>query len=121
MIPNPMEKTFIKETQYNSTRLLAVTLAFYLDRSFSRACTMKDVRKCFIIRSKQLSLCIMGRKYLGGSEGKAQLKRKQKSVPVRWPGKSKMMRMTPHRAPRKEGAPSRDAPVRSFHQLRTLK
>ena len=34
MIPNPMEKTFIKEMHYNSTRLLAVTLAFYLDRSF---------------------------------------------------------------------------------------
>ena len=68
MIPILTEKTFIKETHYNSTRLLAATLAFYLDRSFSKACTMKDVRERFIIRMKQLSLCIMGRQYMGGSE-----------------------------------------------------
>ena len=65
MIPNLTEKTFIRETHYNSTRLLAVTLAFYLDRSFSKTCTMKDVREHFIVRMKQLSLCITGRKYMG--------------------------------------------------------
>ena len=43
---------------------------------------MKDIRECFIGRSKQLSLCIMGRKYMGGLEQKAQLKRKQKLVPA---------------------------------------
>ena len=31
---------------------------------------------------KQLSLCITGRKYLSGSERKAQLKCKKKSVPA---------------------------------------
>ena len=79
MIPNPKEKIFVKEVHYNSTCLLAATLAFYIDRSFRKSCTMKEVRECFIIRTKQLSLCITGRKYLGGSERKAQLKCKRKS------------------------------------------
>ena len=43
---------------------------------------MKEVREHFIIRTKQLDLCITGRKYLGGSERKAQLKCKRKSVPA---------------------------------------
>ena len=68
MIQNLTEKTFVKETDYNWIKLLAVTLAFYLDRSFGKACKMKDVREHFIVRTKQLSLCIMGRKYVGGSE-----------------------------------------------------
>ena len=82
MIPNPKEKTFVKEVHYNSTHLLAATLAFYIDRSFRKTCTMKEVRECFIVRTKQLSLCITGRKYLSGYKRKAQLKCKKKSVPA---------------------------------------
>ena len=82
MIPNLKEKTFVKEAHYKSTCLLAATLAFYIDRSFVKTCTMKEVRECFIVRTKQLSLCITGRKYLSGSERKAQLKCKKNSVPA---------------------------------------
>ena len=76
MIPNLKEKTFVKEMHYNSTCLLVVMLAFYVDRSFGKTCTMKEVREKFIIRMKQLSLCITWRKYLSGSERKAQLKQR---------------------------------------------
>ena len=82
MILNPKEKTFIKEVHFNSTQLLAATLAFYIDRSFGKSCTMKEVRVHFIVQNKQLSLCITGRKYLSGSKRKAQLKCKKKSVPA---------------------------------------
>ena len=43
MIQNPEEKMFIKEAHYNTTQLLAVTVAFYMDRSFRKSCTMKEV------------------------------------------------------------------------------
>ena len=43
MIPNPKEETFVKEVHYNSTCLLAGTMAFYIDRSFGKSCTMKKV------------------------------------------------------------------------------
>lgn len=81
MILNTKEETFLKEAHYNSKCLLAVTVAFYVDRSFGKSCTMKEVQEWFIVQMKQLSLCIMGRKYLGGSERKAQLKCKKKLVP----------------------------------------
>ena len=82
IIPNLKEKMFMKEMHYNSTCLLAATLAFYVDRSFGKTCTMKEVKEKFIVRMKQLSLCITGRKYIGGSERKAQLNHKRKSVPA---------------------------------------
>ena len=81
MILNLKEKTFVKEAHYNSTHLLAATVAFYVDRSFRKSCSIKEVWEWFIVQMKQLSLCITGRKYLGGSERKAQLKCKKKSVP----------------------------------------
>ena len=77
------EKTFIKEVHFNSTRLLVVMLAFYLDWSFGKTCMMKEVWEKFIIRLKPLSLCIMGRKYLGSLERKAQLKKNRKAGPHR--------------------------------------
>ena len=106
MIPNPKEKTFIKEVHFNSTWLLAATLAFYIDRSFGKLCIMKEVRECFIVWTKQFSLCIMGRKYLGGSKRKAQLKHKKKSVPAETAGKilTMMMTMTLHKSPRRQEA-----------------
>ena len=76
MILNPKEKTFVKEVHFNSSWLLAATLAFYINRSFGKSCTMKEVR------AKQLSQCITMRKYLSESERKAQLKCKKKSVPA---------------------------------------
>ena len=82
MIPVLTEKTFVKEAHFNSTRLLVAMLAFYLDQSFGKTCTMKEVWEKFIIKLKLLSLCIMGRKYLGGSERKAQLKKKRKLAPT---------------------------------------
>ena len=66
----------------STPHLLAATLAFYIDRSFRKTCTMKEVREHFIVRTKQLSLCITGRKYLDGSERTPQLKCKKKSVPA---------------------------------------
>ena len=82
MIPDPKEKTFMKETHYNIMRLLAATVMFYVDHTFSKTCMMKEVQERFIVCTKPLSLCITGRKYQGGLEWKAQLKRKRKSVPL---------------------------------------
>ena len=81
MIPDLEEKMFCKETHYNATRLLAATVTFYVDLSFGKSCTMKEVQENFIIHTKPLSLCITGYKYQGGSDRRSQLKRKRKSVP----------------------------------------
>ena len=74
MIPNPNEKGFKNESEYNATRLLAATLAFYIDRMFGKQCIMIDVQKKFVMRTKQLSLCIMGQKYFSGTGRKSQLR-----------------------------------------------
>ena len=81
MIPNLKGKTFLKEVHYNATCLLAAAITFYMYCSFSKAFTMKEVQECFMVHTKQLSLCIMGRKYQSGTERIAKLKRKRKSVP----------------------------------------
>ena len=49
MIPNLKEKTLVKEVHYNPIHLLAATLAFYINRSFGKLCTMKEVREHFIV------------------------------------------------------------------------
>ena len=49
MIPDPEEKTFRKEAYYNATRLLAATVAFYVDCLFGNQCTMKEVQEKFIV------------------------------------------------------------------------
>ena len=56
---------------------MAATTAYYIDRTFGRKCTMLNVQKKYMVRLKQISVCIMGRKYLGGRQ-----KKKRKNPPA---------------------------------------
>ena len=123
MVPNPKEKAFIKEVHFNSIWLLATTLAFYIDRSFGKLCTMKEVREHFIVWTKQLSLCITGRKYLSGSERKLNLNARRNQSQLKLPGKIMMMTMTLQKSPKRQEAQWRAGPIKQawaplLHQIK---
>ena len=77
MIPDASSDIIKKEKHSSPTRNLAATLAFKLLRKFGQGTTQRNMQELFDIRPKQLALCIMGRKYLGGTDRRA---RKQKSI-----------------------------------------
>ena len=75
MTPREDAKDLQQEPHYSPTRLLAATMTHIINKNFGRSMTMSELQQKFIVRPKQLSLCIMGRKYMGGSDKKALLKR----------------------------------------------
>ena len=65
-----------KQPDYSPTRLLAATLAYYIHKQFIQGTTMVELQKKYVVWPKTLALCITGKKYLGGTDRKAQEKRK---------------------------------------------
>ena len=78
--PRENAKELQQEPHYSPTRLLAATMAPIINKNFGRSVMMSELQWQFIVRPKQLSLCITGRKYMGGSDRKAQLKRRHDSM-----------------------------------------
>ena len=80
MIRKENARELQKEPHYSPTRLLAATMAHIINKNFGRSVSMSELQRQFVVRPKQLSLCITCRKYMGGSDRKAQLKRRGDSA-----------------------------------------
>ena len=76
--PDPQASLPQKEKSNSATRLLAVTYMFKILNKFGPSTTQKQLQEDYLIKPKQLSLCLMGRKNLRGSDKKA-VTRKRKS------------------------------------------
>ena len=77
MVPNA-ESQFIKKEKPNSPlRLLAATSAFKILNFFRTGVTQRKLQEVFDVKAKQLALCIMGQKYMGGSERKRKSSRSE--------------------------------------------
>ena len=75
MVPSA-ESQFIKKEKPNSPlHLLAVTLSFKILNFFGTGVTQRKIQEIFKVRAKQLALCIVGQKYMGGSERKRRSSR----------------------------------------------
>ena len=80
MIPRPEEKELYKQPNFLPMRLLAATLAYYIHKQFIQGTTMVELQKKYIVCPKTLTLCITGKKYQGGTNRKAQERRKWKNT-----------------------------------------
>ena len=65
LTPNPQASLLCKEKINSTTRLLAVTYTFKILNKFETGTTQKQIQENYLVKHKQLSLCLMGRKYLG--------------------------------------------------------
>ena len=77
MLPNGKHLTLRWELVNSPTRLLAALLYIKIKRTFLNEGTQKEMGELFLVKAKQLSKVIMGRKYLGRKDkkGAVQLKR----------------------------------------------
>ena len=71
MTPAMMSKEFTQERPNSTTRLLAATFTFKVMKKFGDGITQCKLQQQYQVKPKQLALCIMGQKYLGGNERKA--------------------------------------------------
>ena len=74
MTPNPKVECLQKEKGYSPTRLLAATLAYKILCRFVNGTTQREMQTRYIVKAKQLTACLTGHKYLGGSDRKASRK-----------------------------------------------
>ena len=69
---------FIKKEKPNSPLcLLAATSAFKILNFFGMGVTQRKLQEVFVVKAKQLALCIMGQKYMGRSERKRKTSRSE--------------------------------------------
>ena len=73
MIPDPKSKLLRGERINSPTRILAAAWAFRVLNIYGKGMTQRKMQECYSIRAKQLSTCITGRKYLGGTDRKRRL------------------------------------------------
>ena len=73
MLPNPMARTIQDERINSPIRLLVATWAYRVSNIFGKGSTQRKIQEAYSVRAKQLSACIMGRKYLGGADQKRRL------------------------------------------------
>ena len=69
--PRPAGFPTCKEKINSKTRLLAATYTFKILNKFGHGTTQKQIQEDYQVKPKQLSVCLTGRKYLGGSDRKA--------------------------------------------------
>ena len=80
MIPRPDSKELCQQPDHSPTRLLAATLTYYIHRHFTQGTIMIDLQRKYIVRPKPFALCITRRKYQGGTDRKAQIRKRCKSA-----------------------------------------
>ena len=78
LTPDPKASLLCKEKINSTTSLLAATYTFKILNKFRHGTMQKQIQEDYQVKPKQLSLCLTGRKYLGGSDRKA-IARKQKA------------------------------------------
>ena len=76
LLPNPDAESLKKEPKFSPTRLLAGVVCYCIQKHFGGGCTQAQVMMKFGLRLKILVLCVTGKKYLGGMDKKAAVKRK---------------------------------------------
>ena len=74
MTPNPKVECLQKEKDNSPTRLLAATLTYKILCKFANRTTQREMQTRYIIKAKQLTACLTGHKYFGGSDQKASRK-----------------------------------------------
>ena len=79
LAPDPGASLLKKEKMNSATRLLAATYAFKILTKFGNGTTQRCMQEEYQVRPKQLSLCLTGRKYLGGTEKRAIAKNRKAS------------------------------------------
>ena len=77
LTPDPQAPLLRKEKVNSETRLLAATYAFKILGTFGTGTTQKQMQETYLVKAKQLSLCLTGRKYLGGSDRRARAKKRK--------------------------------------------
>ena len=65
MLPNPTARTIRDEKMNSPARLLAATWAYQVSNVFGKGSTQCKIQEAYRVQTKQLSACIIGRKYLG--------------------------------------------------------
>ena len=75
LTPDPQAPLLCKEKANSETRLLAATYAFKILSRFGTGTTQKQMQEMYLVKAKQLSSCLTGRKYLGGSDRQARAKK----------------------------------------------
>ena len=87
LTPDPQASLLHKEKVNSATRLLTATYTFKILNKFRASTTQKQMQGTYLVKPKQLSSCLMGRKYLGGSDRKV-IARKRKSSDEQEPSTS---------------------------------
>ena len=65
---DPQAPLLCKEKANSETRLLAATYTFKILSRFGTGTTQKQMQETYLVKAKQLSSCLTGRKYLGSSD-----------------------------------------------------
>ena len=79
LTPNPQAPLLCKEKANSETGLLTATYAFKILNRFGASTTQKQMQETYLVKPKQFSSCLMGRKYLGSSDRWVKA-RKRKSL-----------------------------------------
>ena len=74
MTSNPKVDCLQREKDNSPTQLLAATLTYKMLCKFVNGTTQREMQKQYSVKAKQLTTCITGHKYLGGSDQKASSK-----------------------------------------------
>ena len=83
LLPTPMARTLRDEKINSPTRLLVAAWVYRVSNVFGKGSTQRKIQELYSVRAKQLAVCIMGRKYLGGVERKRRLSRADDGPPHR--------------------------------------
>ena len=70
MTPIATSGRLSQERPNSMTRLLAAMMTFKILKRFRDGITQHELQQMYGVRPKQLALCIMGKKYMGGSDRK---------------------------------------------------
>ena len=70
LTPDPRASLLSKEKINSVMRLLVATYTFKILNRFGHGTTQRQIQEDYQVKAKQLSLCLTGRKYLGGSNRK---------------------------------------------------
>ena len=79
LTPDPQAPLLCKEKVNSEMRLLAATYAFKILNRFGAGTTQKQMQDTYLVKPKQFSSCLMGRKYLGGLDRWAKARKRKSS------------------------------------------
>ena len=78
LLPNPEADSLKRENKSSPTKLLAGIIYYLIRKNFGGGCTQTLIVNHFNIKPKNVALCVMGRKYLGGKDRQAATEHRSK-------------------------------------------